>query len=151
MTPAELEQLVDRTLRQLPLPRAPHTLVPRVMSAVQVWASRPWYTRGWFTWPAGWQAALIVALILLAGASAVLLPGAWAAAGGERMSALTGGFTGDVAALARRIEVTANTAQVVWRVLFQPFMAYLFGLVALMCIACAAFGAALNRVAFERA
>jgi hypothetical protein len=150
MTPAELEELVDKSLKQLPLPRAPHTLVPRVLSAVQAWASRPWYARGWFTWPAGWQAALIAALILLAGASAMLLPGAWAV-GGEWISALTGGATSDLAALARRIEVTANTAQVVWRVLFQPFVAYLFGLVALMCIACAAFGAALNRVVFERA
>ena len=150
MTPAELEELVDKSLRQLPLPRAPHTLVPRVLSAVQAWASRPWYARGWFTWPAGWQAALIAGLILLAGASALLLPGA-SAAGGEWISALTGGATSDVAALARRVEVTANTAQVVWRVLLQPFVAYLFGLVALMCIACAAFGAALNRVVFERA
>ena len=150
MTPAELEQLVDKSLRQLPLPRAPHTLVPRVLSAVQAWASRPWYARGWFTWPAEGQAALIGALILLAGTSAVLLPGAWAA-GGEWISALTSGATSDVAALARRIDVTANTAQVVWRVLFQPFVVYLFGLVALMCIACAAFGAALNRVVFERA
>ena len=150
MTPAELEQLVDKSLRQLPVPRAPHTLLPRVMTAVQAWASKPWYARGWFTWPALWQTALIAALILLASASAVLLPDAWAA-GGERISALTGGVTSDVAALARRIDVMANTAQVVWRVLFQPFVAYLFGLVGLMCVACAAFGAALNRVAFERA
>lgn len=150
MTPADLEELVDKDLRQLSMPRAPHTLLPRVMTAVQAWASRPWYARAWFTWPLGWQAALIAALILLAGGTAVLLPGAWAAAG-EGISALTGGVVSDVASIARRIEVMANTAQVVWRVLLEPFVAYLFGLVALMCLACAAFAAALNRVAFERA
>jgi len=150
MTPAELEALVDKSLTQLPLPRAPHTLVPRVMQAVQAWASKPWYARGWFTWPAGWQAALIAGLFLLAGASAGLLPGAWGALG-ETISALTGDMTSDVSALARRLEVTASTAQIVWRVLVQPFVAYLFGLVALMCVACAAFGAALNRVVLERA
>lgn len=150
MTPDELEALAHKSLRQLPLPRAPHTLVPRVMKAVHAWASKPWYARGWFTWPAGWQAALIAGLFLLAGGSAGLLPGAWDALG-ETMSALTGGMTSDVDALARRIEVTASTAHVVWRVLVQPFVAYLFGLVALMCVACAAFGAALNRVVLERA
>lgn len=150
MTPAELEELVDKSLRQLPLPRAPHTLVPRVMTAAQAWASKPWYARGWFTWPALWQTALIAALILLASASAVLLPDAWAA-GGHGISALTDGVTSDVASIARRIEIVANTAQVVWRVLVQPFVAYLFGLVGLMCGACAAFGAALNRVVLERA
>lgn len=150
MTPAELEALADKSLRQLPLPRAPRTLVPRVMQAVHAWASKPWYARGWFTWPAGWQAALIAGLFLLAGASAGLLPGVSEALG-ETMSALTGGMTSDVSAMARRVEVTASTAQVVWRVLVQPFVAYLFGLVALMCVACAAFGAALNRVVLERA
>jgi hypothetical protein len=150
MTPDELEALADKSLRQLALPRAPHTLVPRVMQAVHAWASKPWYARGWFTWPAGWQAALIAGLFLLAGASAGLLPGAWAALG-DTISALTGDMTSDVSALARHLEVTASTAQIVWRVLVQPFVAYLFGLVALMCVACAAFGAALNRVVLERA
>ena len=35
------------------LPRAPHTLLPRVLAAVQAWAQRPWYERAWFTWPLG--------------------------------------------------------------------------------------------------
>ena len=55
MTPDELEQRTDRRLRALPLPRAPHTLVPRVMEAVRILAGRPWYARTWFTWPLGGQ------------------------------------------------------------------------------------------------
>ena len=45
--------LVDRELRQLPSPRAPHTLLPRVLAAVEQWTRRPWYARAWFTWPLG--------------------------------------------------------------------------------------------------
>src|ERR1700736_1870656 len=74
MHPVDLETLVDRELRQLPLPRAPHTLLPRVLAAVQAWAQRPWYERAWFTWPLAWQMASVSALILIVCAGAALLP-----------------------------------------------------------------------------
>ena len=47
MNPADLETLVDCKLKALPTPRAPHTLLPRVLAAVQEWTLRPWYTRAW--------------------------------------------------------------------------------------------------------
>src|SRR6478752_931002 len=53
----DLEALASRELRRLPLPRAPQTLLPRVLAAVDAWARRPWYMRAWFTWPLGWQGA----------------------------------------------------------------------------------------------
>jgi hypothetical protein len=48
----ELEQMVGRALRRLPELRAPDTLLPRVMTAIQMRASLPWYRQPWQAWPA---------------------------------------------------------------------------------------------------
>lgn len=65
MTPPDLEPLVDRALKALSPPRAPETLLPAVMAAARVEASRPWHTRVWTRWPRQWQAASIAALVAL--------------------------------------------------------------------------------------
>ena len=127
MTFEDLERRVDRELRHLPPPLAPHTLLPRVLAAVDAWARRPWYTRAWFTWPAGWQAASIVAVLLLA-VGAWMLPSA-----------------------PPSLVVTTNAGRVLWRTIVEPFLLYAFGIVVIMCGACALFGAALSYVFLERA
>lgn len=124
---ADLEQRVDRELRRLPAPRAPHTLLPRVLAAVEAWVNRPWYTRAWFTWPLGWQVAS-VALLALAFAGLWMLPPA-----------------------PPSVVVTTNAGRVLWRTIVEPFLAYAFVIVVIMCLACAAFGAALSYVFVERA
>jgi len=124
---ADLEQKIDRELRRLPAPRAPHTLLPRVLAAVEAWVNRPWYTRAWFTWPLGWQVAS-VALLALAVAGVWMLPPAPASVVG-----------------------TTNAGRVLWRTIVEPFLAYAFVIVVIMCLACAAFGAALSYVFVERA
>ena len=48
MDPDELASLIDRELRDLPGPRAPRSLLPRVLEAVAE-ARRPWYARAWRT------------------------------------------------------------------------------------------------------
>ena len=48
----DLERLIDRELTALPEPRAPRTLLPRIMTAVH--AARPRTSGGWFTWPLVW-------------------------------------------------------------------------------------------------
>jgi hypothetical protein len=149
MHPVDLETLVGRELRRLPMPRAPHTLLPRVLAAVQAWAQRPWYERAWFTWPLGLQIASIAALILIVGGSAMLLPNAIASAGAA-VSALTGRVMEDVAPVTQLAAETTNAARVIWRVLLEPVAVYAFAIVLLMWLACAAFGAALTRVVFER-
>ena len=63
MNTPDLEPRVDRELRRLPAPRAPHTLLPRVMAAAEAWAERPWYTRAWVTWPLAWQVVSVAALV----------------------------------------------------------------------------------------
>jgi hypothetical protein len=149
MHPVDLETLVGRELRRLPMPRAPHTLLPRVLAAVEAWAHRPWYERAWFTWPLGWQVASIATLILIVGGGAVLLPTTIAVAGASA-SPLTGRVMADAASVAQFAEVTTNAALVIWRALLQPVIGYAFAIVLLMWLACAAFGAALSRVVFER-
>lgn len=124
---SDLERKVDGDLRRLPAPRAPHTLLPRVMAAVEAWARRPWYTRAWFTWPIGWQVASIVLLALVA-------------AGGWMLPAAP-----------PSVVVTTNAGMVLWRTILEPFLAYAFAIVVVMCLACAAFGAALSYVFVERA
>ncbi|MEP7304984.1 MAG: hypothetical protein ABJA98_05660, partial [Acidobacteriota bacterium] len=149
MDPADLDDIVDRELRSLPFPRAPHTLLPRVLAAVDQFARRPWYSRAWFTWPPGWQVASLLVLALLVAGVALLMPGALAAVGGAA-SRLAPGAISEVAGTASRVDAAINAGRVVWRALIEPLASYVFVLVALMCVACAAFGTALDRVAFDR-
>jgi hypothetical protein len=68
MEPRDLESLVDAGLRRLPDPRAPRTLLPRVLSAVEG-TRQPWYARPWVTWPPLWQSASLVVLAATIAAS----------------------------------------------------------------------------------
>ena len=149
MHPVDLETLVGGELRRLPTPRAPQTLLPRVLAAVHAWAQRPWYERAWFTWPVGLQIASVAALILIVVGGAMLLPGTMAFAG-VAASTITERVMEDVAPATKLAGVTADAVRVIWRVLFEPVAVYAFAIVLLMWLACAAFGAALTRVVFER-
>lgn len=122
----DLERRVGEGLRRLPAPTAPATLLPRILAAVDAWARRPWYERAWFTWPLGWQTASVafVALAVYATWTAPPVPAS--------------------------IVATTNAGGVIWRTLFEPLLGYVVGLVVLMCLACAAFGAALNYLFLER-
>jgi len=146
MNPTDLETLVDRELRRLPALRAPHTLLPRVLAAVQRWSQRPWYARAWFTWPIGGQIASAAALVLIVAGSAMLLASAQTAIDQSAGRLLSG-----VTPFAYRVEATLNAARVVWRVVVEPLAVYALVLVVLMGLACVAFGTALNHVAFRRA
>jgi hypothetical protein len=149
LQPIDLEGLADRKLRELRPPHAPHTLLPRVLAAVQQWTLRPWYSRAWLTWPAAWQVTSIAGLILLIAAGAALLPEARSAVTGAA-SKLAPGAIGDLTDIARGTAVAMTAAQALWRTLFEPFVKYLFALVVMMGLACAAFGSALGLVAFGR-
>jgi hypothetical protein len=148
MDPVDLERFIDRELKKLAPPRAPRALLPRVLAAADEAARRPWYTRAWLTWPVGWQVASAVLLLLLVVGVAQLLPAARAAA-----STLTfvGDVRGDVADTARDMEMATTAARVLWNTLLAPVVPYAFGLVLLMCAACAIFGAALNHLVFGKA
>jgi hypothetical protein len=122
----DLERRMRDELARLPSPLAPATLLPRVLAAVDAWVNRPWYTRAWFTWPLGWQ-AVSVAFVALA------LYATWAAP-----------------PLPASVVATGNAGGVIWRTLIEPLLGYVVGLVVLMALACAVFGAALNYLFLER-
>jgi hypothetical protein len=147
MTPEDLERLAHHELRRLPSPRAPHTLLPRIMAAVEASRARPWYARAWFTWPVGWQVASIATLVLLISGAVLLGPRVQAAA--SSMIAALQVFAG--ASDAAPVETTANSARILWRTLLAPLATYALVVVVLMFLACAVFGTALNHVVIERA
>jgi hypothetical protein len=68
MNPIDLEQLVDAELKRLPSPRAPRTLLPRVLAAASAQPQHVKAGRGWMVWPRGWQlVGGIAAVVVLVG------------------------------------------------------------------------------------
>ena len=65
-----LERLIHRTLRELPLRRAPHSLESRVLTAIAQRAALPWWRRSFGHWP---PPARIAFLVLSAGLVKVAL------------------------------------------------------------------------------
>lgn len=125
MDPADLDAQLDRELRDLPLPRAPRTLLPRVLAAT---AHRHGRATGFLTWPLGWR-VVSVALVALVGIGLWLL----AATPPERVSHAAE-TAGEVATLLR----------VLWDVMFQPVATYVTILGVSLALACALAWAALE-------
>ena len=164
MQPVDLERLAHRSLRQLPTPVAPATLLPRVLAAIERCARRPWYSRTWLTWPAGWQAASVVALLAVIAAGFYFFPVARTMVEQTAAAALASApadvtvtidrvatTTGRVSNAAAQAEATTGAMRAVWRAVFAPFAAYALGLVALMCAICALFARALTQVVSGKA
>jgi hypothetical protein len=126
MDPVDLDDRLDRELKALPRPRAPRTLLPRVMAAT---VNRPQpAATGWSTWPLAWRAASGVALLLVV--VAVYL--------------LTSTPPEPVTSAATRANEIATVARVFWEVLAQPVATYLFVLGISLALACALAWAALE-------
>ncbi|HEX5475899.1 MAG TPA: hypothetical protein VFX12_14660 [Vicinamibacterales bacterium] len=123
----DLEALADRELRRLPAPRAPQTLLPRVMAAVEAWSPRPWYLRPWFAWPIVWRVASMAPLAALAYFLVRLPPPP------------------------QRLVAATDAGGVLWNLLVVPLLPYIFVIVGLMGLACVVFGLALNYVLLEKA
>jgi len=137
---ADLERQINRELRALPTPRAPRTLLPRIMAAVEESARRPWYSRAWLEWPMSMQLASAVLLIGVVAGGSVLMPQLRSAS-----------VQSDVADSARDVEVATTAARVLWRTLLAPVVPWAFALLTLMGAACVVFGTALNHLVFGRA
>lgn len=125
MDPAEVDRLLDRELADLPRPRAPRTLLPRVMAAAA--APAPVAT-GWFTWPRAGQAASVAAALVV---TALV---AWLAMAPPPRVVDAAQGAGEALAVVR----------VLWDVLVQPAAVYLFVIGILFTLACAAAWAALD-------
>jgi hypothetical protein len=61
----QLEAEIDRRLRTLPLHRAPESLAPRIMAAIQFRRRVPWYRQPWPMWPMGMRISSLGGLAAL--------------------------------------------------------------------------------------
>jgi hypothetical protein len=150
MDPADLERWLDRELKQVPAPRAPDTLLPRVLATADAWQRRPWYARGWASWPAGWQAASLVGFAVAVGG---LIVGAALVQGQvvTMVSALvsTPAVTETLSGV-QRLLAAAGALRIVWQALLEPLAFVIVVVGALLYLTCVAFGLALERVASGR-
>jgi hypothetical protein len=94
--------------------------------------------------------ASIAAMTLFLAGVAFVLPGTVAGAAAAA-APITSGVATHVAAVKQGVNVAATTAGVIWRALLEPILPYAFAVAALMCLACVAFGTALNHLVLERA
>lgn len=132
---------LDRALQSLPTPRAPATLLPRIMAAVEAQAE-PARGRPWFTWAPEWQIVSLAALILVVATGAILVPHADVA---FRFGlGLLGDVTPRGANGVQDAVAFASATRMLWQALFQPVLGYVVIWILLMSLACAAFGAALS-------
>ena len=143
LTPDDLERLVDRALAELPTPRAPRSLRPRVLAAVE---PVPIVGRPWFTWPWPLQAAAVL------GAVALALGLAWAWPG--LLAALTGRLPETLRVALGYADTAATTStalgrvvQVTWAGVVMPMAKLVVVLTLMICTACAVCVAALGRLA----
>ena len=126
MDPADsdLDRRLDHDLTRLPRPRAPRSLLPRVLAAT---TARPAAT-GWFTWPREWRAAGAAAMAALVAAAAWLLSAPPA----------------PVSDMAQSAGQAATTVRVLWDVVLEPAATYLAIIGIVLTLICAAAWAALE-------
>lgn len=146
MNTDDLEQLVDRELKHLPTPRAPETLLPRVLAATFERPPVPWYARPWLAWPLAWQAASAAALLALGAAMFVALPFlqqvSWYA-----VARWAGAAAGGATTLLDVMAQTATLVRVLCRLVLEPVAFALLVLAVCLSLSCAALWAVLERFA----
>jgi hypothetical protein len=139
----ELERRVHEALSDLPALRAPRSLHPRVMAAMD---SAMHVGRPWFTWPWPLQVAAMLLVAGVGGAGAWFWPTLVSAMGAMLPESLqagagyVGGATETTSALVRVMELT-------WSAVVAPIAKLVLLLTVMLCTACAVCLAALSRVA----
>jgi len=132
---------LTRALRNLPEPRAPRTLAPRVMAVVHARLAHP-PAPTWFEWPRVWQVASLSAAVAILAGVVVGWPllVAWAQPG--------------VDAIGARVEPTIQAGRAAWafagvvfRAVWHPLVMPFVLFVTAMTIVCVTVGAMLGRVA----
>lgn len=121
MKPSDLESLIHRKLAELPAPKAPGTLLPRIMAEVRQTRRIPW--RQW-SWIGGVRQrpavrlAAWTALIFMGGFAVDWSLGGWL--GNAWSGFLTTAEEGAIGAAAM-----VREARVLWRVFLEPIATYL--------------------------
>jgi hypothetical protein len=145
MTHIDLEQLLRRELEQLPQPRAPLTLLPRVLAATtHPSVEQP---RGaWLGWPRAWQ-------LLSAAALVALVAGVWMLVQvlhpGDLLWRPGGEATTRVATAGRSAVDVVTLVRVLWQVVLQPLATYVSALGISLALACAVVWTAVERLALS--
>lgn len=132
---------LTRALRNLPEPRAPRTLAPRVMAAVHARLAHP-PARTWFEWPRTWQVASLASAggLLVAAVLGWPLLVAALQPGLNAIAARAAGVMHDGRLV---LELADVVFRGVWHPLVMPFVLF----VSAMTLLCATVGALLGRVA----
>ena len=144
MDPSDVNGELHRALRQLPVPRAPGTLLPRVMAAI---AAQQAAARSWFAWPLAWRLASVAALALLTAGAVAFWPVIEALTTAAATSTPLAAVNGRVQGAAVMFDAALSAASVIWSTLVQPVAGYLLVWIGVMAAASAAFATAVGRIA----
>lgn len=144
MNPDDLERLIDRELKQLPSPRAPETLLPRVLAATAARKSAPSHAERWFDRSRRWRLATVAVLVLIT-AGVAAMGYVWRPQLGAGLSWLQGAG-GTLTRVGTAAQDGATLVRVCWRVLLGPLTFSLLVITLSLSFACAALWAALERV-----
>jgi hypothetical protein len=145
----ELEAQIDRELKSLGELRAPVTLAPRVLRAIEQRAARPWYQRAWQTWPAGLQAVSLVMLLAMFGG---LCFGAWTlthSGAGEAAMQEAGEWFSALDTISRTLTVLADAASLSVHQLGTGVIAGCLAVLIMAWIACVGLGTMCVRLALR--
>ena len=150
MDPVDLEHQLDAALKRLPTPRAPRTLLPRVMAAVVAREELPWYAKGWSAWSRSWQlvSGLAAALVALGGFLAVHYFETAVQVSTSPMARLA---TGRAATLFEQIRTASTLFRIIWQALLEPIGLFVLALIVVITLAGAAVWSALDRLALGEA
>lgn len=143
MNPIDLQQLLDRELKRLPVPRAPESLLPRVL-AVTIHGAPAGSHGAWLAWPRAWQLASAAALVALATGAWMLLPMVHP---GDFVWRSAGAAPARVDTVVQSAAEAATLMRVFWQVLLQPVATYVSVLAIAFALACAVLWTALERLA----
>jgi len=145
-----LGERMHRELRQLPLLKAPETLVARVLTAIESRAQQPWWKKSWMNWPSSMRLAFVVGVCALA--SGILYLGIQISnevPAGAVLEKVSASF-GFLAPLWNLIAALGNALVLVLRAGGQLLFWGTVGLVAAMYLTCVGLGTLCYRVALNK-
>lgn len=145
-----LEAEIRREMQGLPDLRAPASLIPRVLKAIEQPTALPWYRQSWQLWPVGWRAVSFG--ILLALFAGLCLAGWWLSQAGGLALAMRGlgGWWADFTVAWDTLRVLGESGVLVVKKLGTGFIIACFVLAGCSYFACVGLGTVFYRYAFAR-
>jgi hypothetical protein len=143
----ELEALMERELRRLPLRKAPSSLAPRVLAAIQARTHAPWWKRPIWTWPCStqWLVATLIFAVLITGASVAATATTF-----SDLWAYWAGCQSTWTVLTDCAEILLSSVAIMLRSIQHPWMQIIAGTVAALYVFCLCTGTLFYRLAVKR-